>query len=225
MPIVSYLRDSKFICFMLLLTMIGLNSSPRAAIASSSAAPKANTQVSQAARRESLQVVGDMLTHTENNLIDAGDYYYHHGDYNRDIALNRVVTEIDPSNVEAYSGAGWLLESDGDLKSAEALYAKGVKLNPASSYMGYQLGFFYFNTVHKYASAVKVLKRSVHCPDANDIDYKLLAHSYSRAKDYKAALTTWKIVKARFPNSVAVDHNLQEAQSDFDRFGPGNPVD
>jgi tetratricopeptide (TPR) repeat protein len=158
-----------------------------------------------------------MLSDTENNLITASDYYWHHGDYPRIIHLDRVAVEIYPSDVEAYSNAGWLMESMGDKKNAEAFYKLGVSRNMSSSFMAFQLAFFYFNTLHSYDKSIAVLTRSSKLADANATDYKLLAHSYSRAKDYKDALATWKVIKQKFPTAVAVDHNLQEAQAAYSK--------
>jgi tetratricopeptide (TPR) repeat protein len=123
---------------------------------------------------------------------------------------------MDYSYLEGYSNGGWLMESLGDNKNAEAFYRLGVRRNPDRSFMGYQLGFFYFNTLHNYPKAVSVMSRVITLKDTSDVDFKLLAYSYRRMHKYKQALAVWKEIKTRFPNSVAVDHNLQEAQAQYD---------
>jgi tetratricopeptide (TPR) repeat protein len=174
-------------------------------------------------KAQSLETIADMTLDTENDLIEASDYYWHHGDYPRIIHLDRVIVEIDPSDTESYSNGGWLMESMGDKKNAEAFYKLGVVRNMNSSFMAYQLGFFYFNTLHDYKKAITVLKRSTKLADASSNDYKMLAHSYTHAKDFKDALATWKIVKQKFPTAIAVDHNLQEAQAAYDRSVSSQP--
>jgi len=140
------------------------------------------------------------------------DYYWHRGDYPRIIALDRLIVEADPTFMEPYSVGGWLMESDGDLAGAEAFYRLGVANNQDSSYMYYNLGVFYFNTVKKYAEAVNTLQQGAKKKDADINDWRMLAHAYEKNHQLNEALDTWKTIKHKWPDGSAVDHNLARVE-------------
>jgi tetratricopeptide (TPR) repeat protein len=159
------------------------------------------------------QQVDGMVSHITDNLVEKADYYWHQGDYPRIIAVDRLVVQADPHDMTAFSDAGWLMESDGDDNDAEAFYQMGCTANPGHSFIAYQLGFFYFQTERQYGKAIGVLSKSVHDADAGDTDWKLLAHSYTRAGDLDQALATWKQIKKLYPTSPRVDGNMQEVEA------------
>jgi tetratricopeptide (TPR) repeat protein len=141
------------------------------------------------------------------NHVDA---YFHAGDFPRAIALDKIITSVEPNFEEAYATGGWLMESGGDLSDAEAYYKEGVTNNPKSSYMYYQLGFFYFNTKHDYPMALQTFKTDVKTPDAEANDWKMLAHSYEKNGQISQAVSVWKTIKERYPQAPAVDYNLSK---------------
>lgn len=158
---------------------------------------------------DQVQVDG-ICAQTSLALWDHADADFHAGDFPRTIALDRIISSAEPHFQEAYATGGWLMESDGDLADAEAYYKQGVANNSDSSYMYYQLGFFYFNTMKNYPVALKTFSQDVKTPDAEDNDWKMLAHSYERVGDIDHAVSTWKVIKQRFPKSPAVDYNLNK---------------
>ena len=170
---------------------------------------RATTTAPRTPQASSDQVDG-MVQSVADSFLDKTDYYWHRGDYPRIIALSRVLVEADPYDTQAYSNAGWLMESDKQNSDAEAFYELGCERNPGQSFMAYQLGFFYFNTLHNYRKAIGVMSKSVHDADATDADWKLLAYSYKRSGDLKQALATFQEIKKLYPNSPNVDHNMKE---------------
>ncbi len=165
------------------------------------------------AQAESEIQLDGMSLDTENALIHRTDFYWHHGDYPRIIALDRVITEIDPQNIDTYSTGGWLLESDGDNAEAEAYYALGMLRNPSRSDAAFSLAMFYYNTVHEYKQAEQVLSKSVHDPDAGVLDWKLLAHTYESEGDYVKAVATWKHIQRDYPTTPALQSNLKRDEA------------
>jgi tetratricopeptide (TPR) repeat protein len=147
-----------------------------------------------------------------DDLWKQGDNYWHQGDYPRIVALDRIIVQVDPHFVECYATGGWLMESLGRLTDAEAFYQQGAANNPDSSYAYYNLGMFYFNTLKDYHASLAVFQRDAKVADTEDKDYKMLAHSYERTGDWKAALAVWKTIKKRWPNSPAVDVNLKRVE-------------
>jgi tetratricopeptide (TPR) repeat protein len=144
------------------------------------------------------------------NLFQRGDAYFDQGDYPRTVALDRIIVVADPGFLECYATGGWLMESLGRLKDAEAFYQDGIAKNPNSSYMEYSLGMFYFNTLKDYPSAVAVFQADARDPGSSDIDWKMLAHSYERIGQYQDAVAVWTEIKKRWPASPAVQYNLNK---------------
>ncbi len=157
-----------------------------------------------------IQVTG-ILGQVADKLAAQRDVYWHRGDYPRIIALDRISTQIDPHYLECYETGGWLMESLGDLNEAEAYYRQGVANNPRTSEPYFHLGFFYFNTRRDYRRAANVFRQGTRQKDADINDWKMLAHSYDQAHEYDLSVATWRHIKARWPQGVAVDHNLSEA--------------
>lgn len=139
------------------------------------------------------------------------DEYWHDGDYPRIIALDRIITQADPQFVESYSTGGWLMESTGKTRDAEAFYQESARNNPQKSYAWHSLGMFYFNTVKDYGAAARAFETGTRQRDAEINDWKMLAHTYEKMQKVDKAAMTWRTIKARWPNGPAVDVNLQRA--------------
>ncbi|BDI30908.1 hypothetical protein CCAX7_29590 [Capsulimonas corticalis] len=152
--------------------------------------------------------VDGIVSSVVDDLWAQNDEYWHHGDYPRIIALDRVIVGADPHFLECYATGGWLMESMGALGDAEAFYQMGVRTNPDQSYAYFNLGEFYFNTLKDYKAAALVLRAGVRHKGYDINDWKTLAHAYERAGDIDNSVKTWKTIKAHWPNGVAVDHNL-----------------
>jgi tetratricopeptide (TPR) repeat protein len=154
-----------------------------------------------------------------DDLWKQGDAYWHQGDYPRIIALDRIAVQADPHFVECYATGGWLMESLSRNSDAEAFYQQAVTNNPDSSYAYYSLGMFYYNTLKDYRSSLAVFQRDAKVADSEDKDYKMLAHSYERTGNWKAALAVWKTIKHRWPNSPAIDVNMHRVQNHVNLSG------
>ncbi len=161
---------------------------------------------------ESMDVINSMSTIVVDRLWDRTDFWWHLGDYPRIIALDRTISEAEPNFLEPYATGGWLMESGGDLKDAEAYYRLGVNRNPGKSYAYYQLGAFYYNTMHDYARSAAVFARSTTFADAGDLDWKMYAHSLEHIHKLSQALAVWQTIKKKFPHSPAVESNLMRVQ-------------
>lgn len=175
--------------------------------AATNAAPRPQAPASSPAQ---VQWIMDRVV---DNVARQRDLYWHRGDYPRIIALDRILTQADPHFLDCYETGAWLMESMGDRKDAEAYYRQGVANNPRTSEPYYHLGFFYFNTLKDYRRAANTFKQGTAQPNADINDWRMLAHSYTKAREYDQALAAWQHIKARWPRAVAVDHNLAEAQA------------
>jgi len=183
-------------------------------------ATKPSPAVAAAPSAEKAQIDG-IMSNIVDDLWKQNDEYWHHGDYPRIVDLDRIIVQGDPSFLECYATGGWLMESLGRRKDAEAFYQLGVKNNPDASYGYYNLGMFYYNTLKDYPAAIAVFRRDAVTKDASANDYKMLAHSYERAGNLASALKTWQTVKKRWPKAPAVDANLTRVQAKIDVTSAG----
>src|SRR5437588_10331904 len=55
------------------------------------------------------------------------DLHWHKGEYNHIVNVCKIVAAADPSNVEAFANAGWLLWSMDRDQEAVAVYQDGIK--------------------------------------------------------------------------------------------------
>ena len=159
-----------------------------------------------------------------DKLWNQNDVYWHGGDYPRIVALDRIITQADPSFLEAYATGGWLMDSLGRRQDAEAYYTLGTRNNPHAEYAYWNLGFFYFNTTHDYPAAARAFRSAVQQKGADLNEWKMLAHSYEKAGDWDDAVSTWQQTRARYPQGLSVDRLLAEAQQKRARaLGKPNP--
>ena len=174
------------------------------------AVPRA--QAAPLAAAQQVQAAG-IVSGVVDTLWNQTDDYWHHGDYPRIVALDRIITEADPQFLEAYSNGGWLMDSLGRTADAEAYYTLGTKNNPNAEYAYWNLGFFYFNTPHDYPAAAAAFKHAVEQPDADIRDWKMLAHSYEKSAQWDSAVETWRQASARYPQDPSVKRLRAEAES------------
>lgn len=145
-------------------------------------------------------------------LWNKADGDFDAGDYPRAVALDRIIVGAVPWFIEAYATGAWLLDSMGDKTDAEAFYKLAIDRNPKNSDAYYNLGFFYFNSLHDYNKARAVFQADVETPTADVNDWKMLAHCYEHLHQYDKALAVWEETKKLYPNGPAVDFNLAQAK-------------
>jgi tetratricopeptide (TPR) repeat protein len=141
------------------------------------------------------------------------DFWWHQGEWGRVVAEDRFITEIDPQFLLPYSTGGWLLESEGQLTEAKEYYILGAKRNPNKSFLWFSLGFYYFNTMKDYPSAIKYFQCAADAPDGGINSWKMLAHSYEKNRQLPQAIAVWIKLQQRYPNDPIVIHNLAKDQT------------
>lgn len=170
--------------------------------------PAKPAAVTPPSRAQALTQVDGITNRVVDKLWETTDHYWHDGDYNRIVALVRVCVEADPSFAEAYSSGAWLLWSMGDTPAADAMLEQGLKNNPKSWDMPYELGWHLYNT-RRYKEALPFLQASVKYSNAPAQPWKVLAHCYDRLGRWGESAATWKAVVEKFPKDVAGPPNLQ----------------
>jgi tetratricopeptide (TPR) repeat protein len=144
------------------------------------------------------------------------DAAFHDGDYPRAIALHRQIVAIDPTDVESYSNAAWLLWSTG--KGTEALthLQAGVKANPKNPEMweavGDHVGTFRKRPREAQLAYTRALQYSK--PGANtQMLRRRLAHAAERAGDLQTSLTTWRGLVRDYPGVPVNRNNLRRVEA------------
>jgi tetratricopeptide (TPR) repeat protein len=156
--------------------------------------------------------VDGMTNRVLDQLWENTDHYWHEGDYNRIVALIRVVMEGDPSDYEAPSSGAWLLWSMGDKPAANALLARSVAISPRPWVAHYAFGEQLFIR-REYKDAIPHLQVTTKYPKVPSSAWKMLAHSYDKTGQYQKSLDCWQTVVKRFPDDVAGPPNLRRLQA------------
>ncbi len=133
-----------------------------------------------------------IVQHTLDNLVVLEDSHWHWGEYNHIVNLCRVQVEGDPANIEAYSDAGWLLESLGRNPEAADLYTLGARNNPKTYRLHWELGYHYGIFLKDWGRALPHLERAAAQADCPPISLHQLAHALERAGRLQDCLSIWK---------------------------------
>lgn len=159
-----------------------------------------------------------------NRVVDAlwvgVDRFWHDGDYNRIIALSRVIVEADPQFVDAYQNAGYILWSMGDSPGADAFLQLGVARNPKRYDLYTEMGQHLFRT-KRFRDALPYLQKGAAYKNAPAPAWATLAHCYERAGRLDNAIAAWRQVVKRFPSFPPGPSNLRRAEALKSSGGPG----
>jgi tetratricopeptide (TPR) repeat protein len=153
-----------------------------------------------------------IVSRVVDDLWQETDVYWHKGDYNRIIALDRVCVSADPSFVEVYSTGAWLMWSMGDSDAADTFLRDGIERSPARADITYAFAEQLFNT-KRYPEAAKYLRQSIAFGDNDRLAYTMLAHSYRLSGKYDDSIAEWKLVIKKFPDFAAAKPNLARVEA------------
>jgi tetratricopeptide (TPR) repeat protein len=142
------------------------------------------------------------------------DEWWHDGQHERLINMTYFAIVLDPHNVSLYENAGWLLWSSDRDSEAVALYERGLRNNPNSYDMYYELGQYYFIRKKDYAKAKQYLEQAIQFP-CEWFVWNTLGHTYARLGEREKGIQTWQELLRRFPmmpvsQMEAVRKNLRD---------------
>lgn len=152
-----------------------------------------------------------MLNAAVDGLWEAADAYFHDGDYVRIVALCRISVELDQSFDEAYSSAGYLLWSMGEIPSADALLEYGTRRSKKPGQLHDEMGQQLFRT-KRYADAARYLEKAIKLGGVEVSAYSSLGHSYTKLSKFEDAVRVWQLAVKKFPNYPGGPKNLKDAQ-------------
>ncbi|MFM7320721.1 MAG: tetratricopeptide repeat protein [Armatimonadota bacterium] len=164
-----------------------------------------------AAKDRANAVSAAVLEQVKDGLWQTADHYWHDGDYNRIVALGRLIVEIDPSFEEAFDSCAWLLWSLGDTKGADDFLAYGVTVSPRKGIFYSNLGQ-HLNRTKRYQEALEYLKKAVELGGVPASAYSTLGHLYTQFGKLQEAVDTWKACVAKYPKFPAGPKNLKAAE-------------
>lgn len=153
----------------------------------------------------------DLSALTVEELWTKADEYWHDGDYESCIALDRRITELDPAETEAYAVAAWLLWSLGRGEEAIAELKRGIEANPENYHLYFELGFHYFGHLKQPEQGLPWLEKAVQYPPYPVYVKRNLAHAYRAAGRYSEALATWEEIRKEEGPLPLIEHHRQKA--------------
>jgi len=130
-----------------------------------------------------------VFTRVRDNLWNCIDTYWHRGEYERDIAVLRVIVEVDPSDTQAYDDGAWLMRNQLRDDESEAFLLRGLNANPDVYNLYSALGYFYYEQEKPVESAI-CYERAIDL-GAPEITWHSLAHSYEQAGYFYEAANIW----------------------------------
>ncbi|GIV15691.1 MAG: hypothetical protein KatS3mg022_1126 [Armatimonadota bacterium] len=126
------------------------------------------------------------------------DKWWHDGQHEHLINMTYFVIAFDPHNLSLYENAGWLLWSSNRDDEAVALYQRGLRNNPNTYDMYYELGQYYYIRKKDYAKAREYLEQAIKFP-CEWFVWNTLGHVYARLGERQKAVETWQELLRRFP--------------------------
>ncbi|MBQ0105375.1 MAG: tetratricopeptide repeat protein [Armatimonadetes bacterium] len=146
------------------------------------------------------------------------DEFFHRGDYDNIIPLVRLVTWLDPHNIDIYTTGAWHMDynfTDEAQRSDKrniplsiALLEDGIAKNPDRWDLYFELGWVHYNRkLEDYDNSLKYIKLACEhdgydsntgkrIPRPEFVD-RMLAHAYEAAGDYDNAIKYWQIAIER----------------------------
>ncbi|HEY3298454.1 MAG TPA: hypothetical protein VGK34_07355, partial [Armatimonadota bacterium] len=131
------------------------------------------------------------------------DDFFHNGNYDAVVPLIRMITWLDPHQIDVYCTGGWHLGynfTDSDqradyryLPSAIALLKEGIINNPGSSDIEQDLAFvLYQQKALDFKNVIYWMKRAADEKSAQFASSRLLAHAYERNGQYDECEKQWR---------------------------------
>ena len=152
------------------------------------------------------------------------DTFFHEGKYEAIIPIVRLVTWLDPHNIDVYTTGAWHLDynfvdenqmSDKRyIPTAIALLEEGIRNNPGIWDLHFELGWTHYNKkVLDYEKGLKEIKEACKYPgrDPNTgqevprpeyVD-RMLAHQYEKVGLFRKAIAQWHVSRKRVEEAIA----------------------
>lgn len=149
---------------------------------------------------ESLANINETFRLACDYLWQLDDYYWHKGQYERCIAILRLITQLDPHDTDAYGSGAWLMQNQLRDEEAELFLLEGLRNNQDVYDIYFELGFFYY--LHeRFEEAIRYLEDAVRFNPPARV-YHLLAHCYEHTGDIAQAINVWAFCESAEPENL-----------------------
>ncbi|MFA5724691.1 MAG: tetratricopeptide repeat protein [Candidatus Omnitrophota bacterium] len=112
---------------------------------------------------------------------------YREMDKSFDIEVSlKEILELNLRDDRAYSGLGFICQSNARLDEAEGLFKKAIELNPENDWAYFGLGWIY-RKAGKFPEAEGLIKKAIELNPENDWAYIVLGEIYSERKSFEIA--------------------------------------
>lgn len=138
--------------------------------------------------------LGDTFVRMRDKLWELNDEFWHRGEYEHCIGTLGLITLVDPGDCTAYDNEAWLLQNDFKDDEAESVLREGLRNNPGSYDMYFNLGYFLYMHM-RYNEAVELLETALTF-DPPFFVYHTLASAHELAGRPGEALDIWLTLEA-----------------------------
>jgi len=111
-----------------------------------------------------------------------------------------VITDADPQFRSAYLFGALILGEAAELEAAEALLRKGVRENPLSWWLRFELGFFHHTYTQRWAEALEAFRQAALLPGAPEYVVRFAAAAGERAGSLRLAAELWAAIARESEN-------------------------
>ncbi|MCE5323967.1 hypothetical protein LLG46_11720 [bacterium] len=163
----------------------------------------------------SIDKLSSTFSITRDKLWELNDEFWHEGEFERCIAMMRLITRIDPHDTQAYSDGAWLMQNQLRDDEAEVFLLEGLANNGDVYDLYFELGYYYY--LHeRFDEAIDYLI-AASTFDAPMTTWHTLAHAYELAGYVDSSLGVWA-----YRNSVDPENPVPPMQ--IERILSGGPA-
>ncbi len=139
------------------------------------------------------------------------------------IPLFRIITLIDPHYTHVYMVGAWHFawnlppitkcgqeETERWYRAATTFMQEGIRNNPGSWRMYFEMGWLYFQKSKRYDLAAEQFAMSVSFEESPMYVGHMLGHSYERNGEINRALRTWERVLITHPDGGVAERFIEE---------------
>ena len=141
------------------------------------------------------------------------DGYWHEGQTEDCLRLNKEIISLDPHFVDAYASAAWVLWSYDRDEEAVAMYRQGLADNPDSADLYFDFGFYYRNR-KQFDKAIPLFRKAVE-RGVSQTEQHLLPDALEESGQKQEALEEWRKLLKRFPTDGVAKLKIERLEKEL----------
>jgi Tfp pilus assembly protein PilF len=141
------------------------------------------------------------------------DGYWHEGDWEACLRLNKEIVALDPQFVDAWTSAAWVLWSNDRDKEAVEVYKEGIEANPDSPDLYFDYGFFLRNR-KRFDEAIPMFRKACE-KGATKAQQHMFPNTLEEAGRKAEALKEWRKLLERFPEDAVAKGKIGRLEEEL----------